>query len=77
VKRKSMRPAIFILIALALSAPTLMAVVSGSAPALSTGEHVGAAIVVARMAVSTVGYLVDSYRAHALAQRPGRHPQPE
>jgi hypothetical protein len=75
MKSKSMRPAIFLLMALALSASTLLNVASGSEAALDAGEHMGAAIVISWLAVGTVGHLVDRYRAHALAhprqQRPG------
>jgi hypothetical protein len=61
-----MRPAIFLLMALALSASTLLNVVSGSEPATGAGEHIGAAILISWLAVGTVGYTIDRYRAHVL-----------
>jgi hypothetical protein len=64
MKHKSMRPAIFLLLALALSASTLMNVVNGSEAAMGAGEHIGAAILFSWLAVGTVGYTVDRYRAH-------------
>ncbi len=75
MKSKSMRPAIFLLMAVALSASTLFNVASGSESALDAGERIGAAILISWLAVGTVGHLVDRYRAHVLAhprqQRPG------
>jgi uncharacterized membrane protein len=68
MKPKSMRPAIFLLMTLALSASTLLNIVSGSEPAMGAGEHLGAAILISWLAVGTVGYTVDRYRAHALVQ---------
>jgi tellurite resistance protein TehA-like permease len=58
-----MRPAIFILLALALSGPTLVNIISGADSAVAAGEHLGAAILVSWVAVRLVGYLVDMYRA--------------
>jgi Ca2+/Na+ antiporter len=73
MKHKSMRPALFLLLALLLSASTLIAVVNGTEPALEVGEHIGAAILISWLAVGTVGYTVDRYRAHALMRsRPRR-----
>lgn len=78
MKHKSMRPAIFVLIALVLSAPTLASVAGGTDPAVGAGEHLAAAVLVSWGAVSVVGHLVDSYRAAALRreQRHSRHAQP-
>ena len=61
-KRKSLRPALFILLVLALSASTLANVLKGSDSAVAAGEHLGAAILISWLAVGVVGYLVDSYR---------------
>ncbi len=72
MKRKSMRPAIFLLLTLALSASTLLNVVNGSEAALATGEHIGAAILISWLAVGTVGYTVDRYRAHVMAHARAR-----
>jgi hypothetical protein len=71
VKRTSMRPAIFILLTLALSAPTLANVLGGADSAIDAGLHLAAAILVAWAAVGFVGYLVDNYRSATLrrAQR--------
>jgi hypothetical protein len=66
-----MRPAVFILLTLALSAPTLANVLTGSDSALNAGEHLTAAIVISWFGVGVVGYLIDSYRA-AVAQREDR-----
>jgi hypothetical protein len=73
MKSKSMRPAIFLLMALALSASTLLNIVSGSESAMGAGEHIGAAILIAWLAVGTVGHLVDRYRAHVMAHRRHDH----
>jgi len=66
MKRTSMRPAIFVLLTLALSAPTLSNILGADESAMNAGEHLGAAILVSWAAVAVVGYLVDSYRAAAL-----------
>jgi hypothetical protein len=71
LKHKSMRPAIFVLLTLALSAPTLLNVLAGADSATNAGVHLGAAILVAWAAVGIVGHLVDSYRA--AAHRRARH----
>lgn len=65
MKSASIRPAIFLLLALALSAPTLVNVVDGSDSATNAGVHLGAAILVACLSVLMVGHLVDSYQAGA------------
>jgi hypothetical protein len=82
MKQSSLRPAIFILLALALSAPTLANILSGADSAVGAGEHLGAAIVVSWAAVSLVGYLVDMYRVatarreyESQEQRPGSQHQ--
>jgi hypothetical protein len=72
VKRASIRPGVFLLLSLALSAPTLINVATGSDSALNAGLHLLAAILVARVAVLWVGHLVDSYQVHA-AQRAHHH----
>jgi hypothetical protein len=73
MKTPSVRPAILVLIALALSAPTLAAIARGNEPAIAAGEHIGGAIVVSWFAVSVVGYLVDSYRAASGRRNQQRH----
>jgi hypothetical protein len=76
MKTPSIRPAILVLMTLALSAPTIANVAGGNEPAISAGEHVGGAIVVSWFAVGFVGYLVDSYRSAAVRrnqQRPTPH----
>ena len=70
MKHKSMRPAIFLLMTLALSASTLLNIVAGSESAMGAGEHIGAAILISWLAVGTVGYTVDRYRAHVFARPP-------
>lgn len=75
MKNPTMRPAIFLLMTLALSAPTLMNIVSGADSATSAGAHLAAAILVAWAAVSVVGHLVDSYRA-SVARRSLPHAAP-
>jgi hypothetical protein len=75
MKNPSVRPAILVLMALALSAPTISNIASGNEPAMAAGEHIGAAIVVSWLAVSLVGYLIDSYR-HAALRRNQQRPSP-
>ena len=41
MKTPSIRPAILVLMALALSAPTIANVAGGNEPAMAAGEHVG------------------------------------
>jgi hypothetical protein len=72
MKHKSMRPAIFLLMTLALSASTLLNIANGSEPAIGAGEHIGAAILISWLAVGTVGHLVDRYRAHVWARHAHR-----
>jgi len=74
MKNASMRPAIFLLLTLVLSAPTLMNIVSGADSATGAGVHLAAAILVAWVAVSIVGHLVDSYRS-SVARRAQHHAQ--
>jgi hypothetical protein len=66
MKRASMRPAIFVLLTLALAAPTLDNILNGADSATNAGIHLGGAILVSWAAVGIVGYLVDSYRAAVL-----------
>jgi hypothetical protein len=73
MKTPSVRPAILVLMALALSAPTISNIAGGNEPAIAAGEHIGGAIVVSWLAVSVVGYLVDSYRAAAVRRNQQRH----
>jgi hypothetical protein len=73
MKTPSIRPAILVLMALALSAPTISNIAGGNEPAIATGEHIGGAIVVSWFAVGVVGYLVDSYRSAALRRNQQRH----
>lgn len=64
-----MRPAIFILLLLVLSTPTLANILNGSDSALNAGVHLGAATLVAWFAVGLVAHLVDNYRAATLRER--------
>lgn len=73
MKSPSIRPAILVLLALALSAPTIANIFSGNEPAIAAGEHVGAAILVSWFAVRLVGYLVDTYREAAVRRNHQRH----
>lgn len=75
MKHKSIRPAFFIILVLALSAPTLANIAQGSDSALAAGEHLAAAILVSWLAVALVGSVVDNYRAAVLRRvPPGRQP---
>ena len=60
-----MRPAIFVLLTLALSAPTLANILAGNESAVGAGLHLGAAILVSWAAVGVVGHLLDNYRSAA------------
>jgi len=73
MKTPSIRPAILVLMVLALSAPTIANIAGGNEPAMAAGEHIGAAIIVSWFAVGIVGYLVDSYRSAALRRNQQRH----
>jgi hypothetical protein len=73
MKTPSIRPAILVLMALALSAPTISSIADGNEPAVTAGEHIGGAIIVSWLAVSVLGYLVDSYRAAAVRRNQQRH----
>jgi hypothetical protein len=73
MKTPSIRPAILVLMVLALSAPTIANIAGGNEPAMAAGEHIGAAIIVSWIAVGVVGYLVDSYRSAALRRNQQRH----
>jgi hypothetical protein len=75
MKQTSMRPAIFLLLALVLSAPTLLNIVAGSESAMATLVHLGGAILVARIAVQVVSHLVDSYRLSAARRAQQNHHQ--
>jgi hypothetical protein len=77
MKTPSIRPAILVLMALALSAPTIANVAGGNEPAVAAGEHIAGAIVVSWIAVGVVGYLVDSYRSAALRRHQHRHSPPQ
>jgi hypothetical protein len=77
MKTPSIRPAILVLMALALSAPTIANVAGGNEAAMAAGEHVGAAIVVSWFAVGVVGHLVDSYRSAAVRRNQQRHSPPQ
>ena len=63
MKHATMRPAVFVLLALALSAPTLGNILSGSDSAVTAGEHLAAAVVISWVAVRLVGHLLDNYRS--------------
>jgi hypothetical protein len=69
MKAPSLRPAIFLLLTLALSATTLLNIADGSESALDAGIHLVAAILIARLSVLMVGHLVDSYQANAAGRR--------
>lgn len=71
----SLRPAIFILVALALSAQTLMAVATGATTAVSAGEHLVAAVLISWASVSVIGRLVDGYRVSILHREQRQHRQ--
>jgi len=73
MKTPSIRPAILVLMVLALSAPTIANIAGGNEPATAAGEHIGAAIIVSWIAVGVVGYLVDSYRSAPLRRNQQRH----
>jgi hypothetical protein len=73
MKTPSIRPAILVLMVLALSAPTIANIAGGNEPAMAAGEHIGAAIIVSWIAVGVVGYLIDSYRSAALRRNQQRH----
>jgi hypothetical protein len=77
MKTPSIRPAILVLMALALSAPTISNIAGGSEPAMAAGEHIGGAIVVSWLAVGFVGHLVDSYRSAAVRRNQQRHSPPQ
>jgi hypothetical protein len=71
----SLRPAIFVLLALAFSAPTLMAVANGTATAVGAGERLVASVLVSWAAVSIIGRLVDGYRLSVLRREESQHRQ--
>ena len=73
MKAPSIRPAILVLLALCLSAPTISNIAGGNESAMAAGEHIGGAILLSWGAVSVVGYLVDSYRHAALRRNQQRH----
>lgn len=72
MKNPTMRPAIFVLLALALAAPTLGNIMSGSDSAVTAGEHLAAAVVVSWVAVRLVGHLLDNYRSSSSNHRAQR-----
>jgi hypothetical protein len=72
-RRPSIRPALLVLMALALASPTLANLLKGSVSAVSAAEHLVGAIVVAWVAVSIVGYTVDSYRSSVLQHEYNQH----
>lgn len=72
MKNASMRPAIFILLTLALSSPTLMNIIAGQESVTAAGAHLAGAILVAWASVSVVGHLIDNYRANALRRTSSR-----
>jgi len=65
-KQKAARPAVLVLLALLLSAPTLANVLAGSEGATDAGEHLAGAVIVAWVAVAFVGHMIDNYRASSL-----------
>jgi hypothetical protein len=69
VKSKNIKPALLVLLALVLSAPTLANILSGSVSAASAGMYLAGAILVSWLAVGTISYLVDSYRTAALRRQ--------
>jgi membrane protease YdiL (CAAX protease family) len=76
MRSPSIRPALLVLIALALAAPTLVNLTEGAISAASAGEHLAGAIIVAWVGVSIVGHMVDSYRAAVIRRQHRRHPAP-
>jgi hypothetical protein len=73
MKTPSIRPAILVLMALALSATTISSIANGNETAISAGEHIGGAILVSWFAVRVVGHLVDNYRTAAVRRNQQRH----
>jgi hypothetical protein len=73
MKSSSMRPALFILLALGLSASTIGNVIGGSDSAVGAGEHLGAAILISWFAVGVVGHLVDNYRNTVFRREAAEH----
>ncbi len=63
MKNPTMRPAVFVLLALALSAPTLGNILNGSDSTDTAGGHLAAAVLISWVAVRLVGHLLDNYRA--------------
>jgi hypothetical protein len=74
-KQKTVRPALLVLIALLLSAPTLANVLAGSEAMTDAGEHLAGAVIVAWLAVAVVGHMIDSYRTSSFhrAKAENRH----
>lgn len=62
-KVPSARPAVLVLLSVALSLPTLSNIVNRSISSIDAGEHLVGAIVVSWVGVTLVGRLIDSYRA--------------
>ncbi|HTV10753.1 MAG TPA: hypothetical protein VME20_02740 [Acidimicrobiales bacterium] len=75
MKPSSLRPAVFLLLTLALAAPTLANILNSNESAVGAGLHLGGAILVSWAAVGIVGYLIDSYRVSS-ARRAHRQERP-
>ena len=74
MRSPSLRPALLVLLALALAAPTLVNIVDGAISTTSAGIHLVGAIAVAWVAVGIVSHLVNSYRAAVLRRHRPRQP---
>lgn len=77
---KSIRPAIMILLVLALGSTTLEHLANGSVSVTTGCLHLAGAIVVSWAGVSLVGSVVDSYRLTVVRrqqeEQAGTHPHP-
>ena len=69
MKSKNVKPALLVLLALVLSAPTLANILGGSVSATTAAMYLAGAILVSWAAVGTISYLVDSYRTAALRRQ--------
>jgi hypothetical protein len=76
MKVKSIRPAIMILLVLALGAVTLEHLADGSVPVTTGCLRLAGAIVVSWAGVSLVGSVVDSYRLSVLRRQQEEQAQP-
>jgi hypothetical protein len=68
VKSHSAKPAIFVVLVLVLSSPTLRDILAGSVTATSAAAHLGLAIMVAWAAVSLLSAVISNYAAVSAAR---------